>query len=246
MSIRHAILGLLSEKPMHGYRLREAFAQRVSPLWGLTTGQIYQSLAALEGAGFLESHGERRGRRPARRIYAVTERGRTELAAWLHETPTAWMRPFRDDLLIRLMFLRPDDVDAICGSLTQQEREAVLRLAQVTRLREGATVAPGTMNVQGMFLDGMIDNLEAHIRVLQRCREEVVRWVGIAETATAPRAAALASTGGEHRVASLAARPLHATSIAVVPQAETPRDGPSVVRARRASSRRHAAAAAGR
>jgi PadR family transcriptional regulator AphA len=244
MSIRHAILGLLSEKPMHGYRLKEVFAQRVSSLWGLTTGQIYQSLAALEGAGFLESHGERMGRRPARHIYSVTERGRTELAAWLQKTPTAWIRPFRDDLLIRLMFLRPDDVDGLCGSLTQQEREAMLLLAKVTRLRDGAAVTSGTMNVRGMFLDGMTDNLEAHIKLLQGCREEVVRWARIAETDAAPRVAGLASTGGEHRAASLAVRPLHATSIAVgTAAAESLRDSPSVARARGASPRRQAAVA---
>ena len=92
MSIKHAVLGLLSEQPMHGYRLKEAFDERVGGLWGLTTGQIYQTLKALERAALLEGRGERVGARPARRIYSLTPQGTRALNAWLDETPAPWTR----------------------------------------------------------------------------------------------------------------------------------------------------------
>jgi DNA-binding PadR family transcriptional regulator len=208
MSIRHAILGLLSETPMHGYRLKEIFAKRVSPLWGLTTGQIYQSLATLERGGLLESRGERAGRRPTRRIYSVTERGRTEMAAWLAAAPSAWTRPFREDLLIRLMFLRKADVGALCQSLARQEHEATLLLARVTHLRSGAAHEATAIDVRGTFLDGMTHHLEADIRLLQRCREEVDRWAKTDE-ARAPstrRAISSDNEGARAPTATLKAR----------------------------------------
>jgi PadR family transcriptional regulator AphA len=176
MSIRHAILGLLSEQPMHGYRLREAFAERVSPLWGLTTGQIYQSLAALERAGFLQSRGERAGRRPARRIYSVTESGRGELNTWLGGAPSTWARPFREDLLIRLMLLRDCDVGPLWQSLARQEDEATLHLARVVHLRASGPSRGATLDVRSTFLDGMAHHLEADVKLLQRCRLEIEKW----------------------------------------------------------------------
>ena len=176
MSIRHAILGLLSEQPMHGYRLREAFAERVSPLWGLTTGQIYQSLAALERAGFLQSRGERADRRPARRIYSVTESGRRELSAWLGGAPSTWTRPFREDLLIRLMLLRDCDVGPLWQSLARQEHEAMLHIARVVHLRASGPSPGTTLDVRSTFLDGMAHHLEADVKLLQRCREELEKW----------------------------------------------------------------------
>jgi len=183
MSIRHAILGLLSEQQMHGYRLKGVFAERVSPLWGLTTGQVYQSLAALERTGLVESRGERAGRRPARRVYAVTERGRAELDAWLQRPPSSASRPFREDLLIRLLFLRSGDTKALLESLARQEHEATLDLARVARLRSDPS-APDAIDVAGAFLDGMTHHLDADLKLLQRCREEVERWVEAREQDT--------------------------------------------------------------
>ena len=101
MSIKHAMLGLLSEQPMHGYRLKEAFDERVGGLWGLTTGQIYQTLKALERAALLEGRGERVGARPARRIYSLTPQGTRALNAWLDETPAPWTRWTSQESVVR-------------------------------------------------------------------------------------------------------------------------------------------------
>src|SRR3954468_15751329 len=105
MSIKHAVLGVIAEEPMHGYRVKELFDERMTPLWGLTTGQIYQTLTALERAGLVASRGERVGNRPARAIYAITDAGARELRRWLRdERPRA--RSFRGELPIRVMLLR--------------------------------------------------------------------------------------------------------------------------------------------
>src|SRR4051812_19331478 len=110
MSIKHALLGLVAEEAMHGYRVKEVFDERVGALWGLTTAQIYQALNALERRGLLESRGERVGNRPERRIYAVTAAGTRELARWLDAEPSHWARPYRADALLRLLFVRRGDV----------------------------------------------------------------------------------------------------------------------------------------
>lgn len=176
MSIRHAILGLLAEQPMHGYRIKEAFDGRVSPLWGLTTGQIYQSLAALERSALVESRNERKGRRPARRVYSVTESGKRELTAWLRESPAAWVRPFREEILIRLMMLQADQAPELWRTLGHQELEAMALLMRVTRMCDEQPRTEAGINLTRVFLDGMAQHLEADIRNLQRFRCEIERW----------------------------------------------------------------------
>jgi DNA-binding PadR family transcriptional regulator len=177
MSIKHAILGLLSEQPMHGYRLKDIFDERVSPMWGLTTAQIYQTLSALERAGLLQSRGERVGSRPERRIYELTDAGEHELLAWLQEPPSASMRPFRADLLLRLMFLREDDVARLRRTLDRQEHEALHLYTRVTQMPRSCTAADGVdVDILGLFLDGMAHHLDADLKILRRCRDEIERW----------------------------------------------------------------------
>lgn len=176
MSIRHAILGLLAEQPMHGYRIKEAFDGRVSPLWGLTTGQIYQSLAALERSVLVESRQERKGRRPARRVYSVTEAGRRELAGWLRRKPALKTRPYREELLIRLMMLREEEAPALWQSLRRQESEAATELLRIARLRNDPREKAGALDLAGLFLDGMTYHLEADIKNLRRFLGEIEEW----------------------------------------------------------------------
>jgi len=176
MSIRHAILGLLAEQPMHGYRLKMAFDARLSGLWGLTTGQIYQCLAGLETAGLLKSRGERSGRRPARRVYELTEAGRQELSRWLGDVRCGAMPPFRDETLIRLMFLREGEAPALWASLVHRERQATRLLARVAETRAQRRPDPADLDLPGLFLDGLSDRLRADVETLRRCRAEVERW----------------------------------------------------------------------
>jgi DNA-binding PadR family transcriptional regulator len=178
MSIRFAILGLLDEQPMHGYRLKDAFDRRMSPLWGLTTGQVYQSLGALERAALVESRGERKGRRPARRVYSITPAGKRELAEWLATQPTAWHRPFREDILIRLMMLRETNATDVWRFVRHQAHEARTLLLHVTRAYRERCVSAPALDLGRIFLDGMIRQLETDLANLERFRDEIEAWAG--------------------------------------------------------------------
>lgn len=174
MSIRYAILGLLAEQPMHGYRLKEVFDRRVSPLWGLTTGQIYQSLAVLERAALVESRGERKGRRPTRRVYSVTEAGKRDLSQWL-QSPTTFARPFREEIVIRLMMLGGMQAGGLMQMLERQTDEAKELLAHVMRMRTQRQTDERGLDLPGVFLEGMTHHLEADIKNLELFRGEIAR-----------------------------------------------------------------------
>ena len=62
MTVRHALLALLSEGPKIGLRLREEFEERTGDVWPLNVGQVYTTLQRLERDGLIESNAEGQGR----------------------------------------------------------------------------------------------------------------------------------------------------------------------------------------
>ena len=57
MSVRHALLALLSEGPKYGLQLREEFEARTGEVWPLNVGQVYTTLQRLERDGLVETAG---------------------------------------------------------------------------------------------------------------------------------------------------------------------------------------------
>jgi DNA-binding PadR family transcriptional regulator len=74
--LRLYLLSLLAERPMHGYELIQALSDRFGGTYVPSAGTIYPRLAKLEEDGLVTK--ETDGRKT---IYAITEAGRSELAA---------------------------------------------------------------------------------------------------------------------------------------------------------------------
>lgn len=132
MSVRHAVLALLSEGPKYGLKLRQEFEERTGEVWPLNVGQVYTTLQRLERDGLVESDDAADG---PQRMFRVTPAGEDELADWLR-TPPDMSSPPRDELVIKVLIarrLRNVDVYA----LMQVHRRYVVQLMQqYTRLKE--------------------------------------------------------------------------------------------------------------
>lgn len=103
MSIEHTILGIISLVPCSGYDMKaEAERGSLSMLSALGFGSIYPRLKQLEEAGLVETQQvETEGRR--KKVYELTADGWRELGRWLEEPP-GYPLPFRDDLLMKMLF----------------------------------------------------------------------------------------------------------------------------------------------
>jgi len=133
MSIRHALLALLSEGPKYGLQLRQEFETRTGEVWPLNVGQVYTTLHRLERDGLVESddaadEGPQKG-------FRITEEGESELADWLR-TPPDFSSPPRDELVIKvLVALGLPGVDV--HEVVQVHRRYLVELMQQwTRLKE--------------------------------------------------------------------------------------------------------------
>jgi DNA-binding PadR family transcriptional regulator len=133
MSVRHALLALLSEGPKYGLQLREEFEARTGEVWPLNVGQVYTTLQRLERDGLVESDdtadvGPQKG-------FRITAAGAEELAGWLR-TPPDLSSPPRDELVMKvLVALRVPGVDV--PEIIQVHRRYLVELMQQwTRLKE--------------------------------------------------------------------------------------------------------------
>jgi DNA-binding PadR family transcriptional regulator len=135
MSIRHALLALLSEGPKYGLQLRQEFEARTGEVWPLNVGQVYTTLQRLERDGLVTSDdGEGEG---PQKGYRITVSGGRELNDWLR-TPPDTMAPPRDELVIKvLVALRVPGVDV--HELLQVHRRHLIEVMQrYTRLKAEA------------------------------------------------------------------------------------------------------------
>lgn len=83
LSLRFVLLGLLCEKPGHGYGLRKKMLHRMSHFRNINEGQLYTELAKLEKEGLTRSEVEVPEKGPARRLVHVTPEGREAFLEWM-------------------------------------------------------------------------------------------------------------------------------------------------------------------
>ncbi|MGV9284065.1 PadR family transcriptional regulator [Streptomyces sp. NPDC003730] len=100
MSLPHAILTALVEKPSSGLELTRRFDRSIGYFWSATHQQIYRELGKLEAQGLIRALPGRQPARGQKKSYEVLPAGRTELARWTAAPHDP--KPLRDTMLLRL------------------------------------------------------------------------------------------------------------------------------------------------
>lgn len=116
MSLPHALLTSLIERPSTGYDLARRYDSSINHFWQATHQQIYRELARMEERGWVTVSATKGATSPTsqdrsgrRKVYRVLASGRRELARWAAEGGDPPV--VRDPLLVRLR------ADATLGSL---------------------------------------------------------------------------------------------------------------------------------
>ena len=131
MSVRHAILGLLTQAPMHGYQIGGELARRIAG-GRYNSAQIYQSLHWLAGQGMVAAGPLEPGINRDRRPFLITAAGRREFQKWLR-SPLVPSRPVRDDAVVKLAFLGMHDARQLLLVLERLRRQHLRRLTAPSR-----------------------------------------------------------------------------------------------------------------
>ncbi|MGG8407396.1 PadR family transcriptional regulator [Streptomyces sp. 12297] len=100
MSLPHAILTALLEKPSSGLELTRRFDKSIGYFWSATHQQIYRELGKLEEAGLIRALPSAQPSRGQKKEFEVLPAGRAELGRWVGESQDP--KQIRDPLLLRL------------------------------------------------------------------------------------------------------------------------------------------------
>jgi DNA-binding PadR family transcriptional regulator len=172
MSVRHALLALLSEGPKYGLQLREEFEAGTGDVWPLNVGQVYTTLQRLERDGLAESDDS--GQDGPQKGFRITADGAQELAGWLR-TPPDLSSPPRDELVIKvLVAARLPAVDV--HEVVQVHRKYLVELMQEwTRLKEDEA---GYDLALALAVDAELFRLDSVIRWLDSADGRLRRAAG--------------------------------------------------------------------
>jgi len=138
MSLRHALLGLLAQRPRTGYGLLKHFEESIDYVWTARHSQIYPELARLQEAGLIRQSAS--GPRGSK-TYAITAAGLAEVRRWLRESDPD--RTVRSDPLLRvflLWLLEPDEREAFLRRELEHNRTYLAGLERLGKTKPASAL----------------------------------------------------------------------------------------------------------
>lgn len=127
MALAEAILVALVEKPCSGYDLAKRFDGSVGFFWKATHQQIYRELTKLEELSFISAERVHQEGRPDKKLYNVTEEGKTHLREWIAQPGE--ISPMKDELLVKLFAGYVVPMQTILAELENHRAQHLERLA---------------------------------------------------------------------------------------------------------------------
>jgi DNA-binding PadR family transcriptional regulator len=132
MSLRYALLALLSAGPMTGYEISRRFQSSVGHVWHAPDSQIYPELRKMEADGLVAGEDADAGPRGRKRIYLPTDAGLEAFEEWMN-SPLKYTLD-RDPANLRAAYLEwsspesarqmmYDHIDHFSGLIEQYERQ---------------------------------------------------------------------------------------------------------------------------
>ena len=169
MSVKHALLGLLAQRPRHGYELHQAFEAMVGGKdnWEVKPAQVYTTLSRLEKGGFVVQDSIEQDGGPEKVIYSVTEAGLVELQDWLSQPVKTQHQ--RDEFFLKLVLSLVSEGSRPTKMIYTQRASLFQELHDLTAQREAAD--PKSELAYILLMDQAIMRVEADLR-----------WLDIVET----------------------------------------------------------------
>ncbi len=187
MPVRHAVLGLLAQRPRHGYELRAAFQALVGgeENWDVKPAQIYTTLMRLEQGGLVAEDSVEQDAGPEKRIYAITLAGRNTLTEWF----ACGIEPElqHDEFFLKLMVCLVSGVADPYRLIQTQRMHLFQELHDITEQRRQAD--PGRELAMILLLDKAVMHLEADLRWLDmiEARLDDIKQQPLPEPESKPR-----------------------------------------------------------
>lgn len=173
--LKGALLGLVLERPGHGYDLANRLNIRLGPAWRLEANRVYRLLDDLERSGLVryEVQPSKHGPRQLRAVYHPTERARAALTRWIE---TAVPREAsRSVLQAKIAVAREDDAPRLLAALKRYEIDCL----ELSQSLDPPTAL--TRSWRGLVIDCAKDavdvQLKAEVDWARRTRQRIGEYV---------------------------------------------------------------------
>jgi DNA-binding PadR family transcriptional regulator len=170
--VKHAVLGLLMDRPMHGYDLKAALSPALPRERRVNDGVLYPLLRRMEAEGLLSGRAVPGSGGRQRIVYRPTAAGRREFTRWL-EGPDDEEDEVTYDFLVghpfltKLLFLSRLEPDAAAEKVAAQVVASGEKLREFERIRDGM-VARGVDHYRIEVLELGIAQQRERVRWLRR------------------------------------------------------------------------------
>jgi len=175
MITKLVLLGILfsRKEPMHGYEIKRQLEEwAVGEYARISYGSIYYNLEKMEKEGFVASRSVKNSRRPERRLYSITERGKEELMRLLRKNYFETERPYYPfDVGVCLMPLMPRE--EVLKALAKRIKIAERHIKEL--LKEKAELEGKVPFFVSAIIDHYLLHLEVEKKWLGGLKKEVER-----------------------------------------------------------------------
>lgn len=156
MSIKYAILGLLSWKPATGYELKKIFEDSSAMYWSGNNNQIYKSLVQLLNDGLVTNEVKHQENSPSKKIYSITEEGLARLKEWVLEEPD--VPELKNTFLIQLAWADQLSDEELHEMLDRYESRINMQLIYQHEKRKRGVQAPNRNERETFLWDKIAEN----------------------------------------------------------------------------------------
>jgi DNA-binding PadR family transcriptional regulator len=172
MSTYLTILGLLKQRDLHGYEIKQVIEEHMGDWTSIAFGSIYFALAKLAKEGLVRKVSVgKQGNRPSRTVYGITDEGRKEFRRLLEDL---WRSPERQyfSFDIALFFRSELPPKEIRRYLEQRITHTQQALQHLRRHKTEGMSDPQIPPTAGVIFDHTLVHLEAEMRWLETLKEE--------------------------------------------------------------------------
>ncbi|NKI24421.1 DUF4180 domain-containing protein [Paenibacillus dendritiformis] len=156
MSIKYAILGLLSWKPATGYELKKIFEDSSAMYWSGNNNQIYKSLVQLLNDGLVTNEVKHQESSPSKKIYSITEEGLARLKDWVLEEPD--VPELKNTFLIQLAWADQLSDEEVHEMLDRYESSIHMQLVYQQEKRKRGVQAPNRNERESFLWEKIAEN----------------------------------------------------------------------------------------
>ncbi|MDF1999864.1 PadR family transcriptional regulator [Peribacillus simplex] len=158
MSVKHAILTLLSQSPRHRYDLKVSFESMVHNQWDLNAGQIYTTIDRLIRDGLVQETQEEQSEL---KIYRTTEKGLAEVQKWLLEPVQASL--LQDEFFFKMLCAKELHFHRLTEMIKQHKELIIKNILKLQQLRQSIDFTEENEAIH-YLIDGRILHLEADMK----------------------------------------------------------------------------------